>query len=135
MSIKEMELNMKIKSDEYPILFKLKKTELNKLTNIIFKTGYDILYPNINKTKVQEKTEYNDIINKIELLKNEFTHPLENLESSLEKLIGISSNSAKKGEFAENLLETIFSQRYGDITFKKTNQECKHIKDIKNKTI
>jgi hypothetical protein len=121
MSIKEMELNMKIKSDEYPILFKLKKTELNKLTNIIFKTGYDILYPNINKTKVQEKTEYNDIINKIELLKNEFTHPLENLESSLEKLIGISSNSAKKGEFAENLLETIFSQRYGDITFKKTN--------------
>ncbi len=63
MSIKEMELNIKIKSDEYPILFKLKKTELNKLTTIIFKTGYDMLYPNIDKTKVQEKTEYNDIIN------------------------------------------------------------------------
>jgi hypothetical protein len=121
MSIKEMDLNIKIKSNEYPILFKLKKVELNKITNLIFKTGYDILYPNIDKTKVQEKTEYNDIINKIELLKNEFAHPLGNLESSLEKLIGISSNSAKKGEFAENLLENIFSQRYGDITFKKTN--------------
>ena len=109
-----MDINIKIKQDDFPILFKLKKTELNKINNLIFKTGYDILYPNIDNKKIQEKIEYNDIINKLELIKNDLMHPLE-------KLIGISSNSAKKGEFAENLLETIFSQRYGDITFKKTN--------------
>jgi hypothetical protein len=121
-----MDINLKLKNDIYPILFKLKKKELNKISNVIFKTGYDIMYPQINETNIKEKKEYNELINKLDELKKDLISPqlndkISSLESSLEKLIGISCNSSKKGEFAENVLETIITQRYGDITYKKTN--------------
>lgn len=121
-----LDINLKLKKDVYPILFKLKKKELNKISDVIFKTGYDIMYPQINETNIKEKKEYNELINKLDELKKDLISPqlndkITSLESSLEKLIGISCNSAKKGEFAENMLETIITKRYGDITFKKTN--------------
>ena len=50
---------------------------------------------------------------------SEVTEKLVSLENSLSKLIGLSSNSNKKGNFAENMLEEAFSQRYGDITFER----------------
>lgn len=122
----ELEITLKLKKENYPILFKLKKRELTKITELIFKMGYDLMYPTISDINIKEKSEHIEIINKIEELKKDLVSPQLNekiisLESSLEKLIGISSNSSKKGEFAENLLESIFSQRYGDILFKKTN--------------
>jgi hypothetical protein len=121
-----IDINMTINKEIYPILFKLKKKELNKITEIIFKTGYDIMYPKVDDSNIKKQHDYLDIINKIDELKSDLVSPqlndkITSLESSLEKLIGISCSSAKKGEFAENLLENIFSQRYGDITFKKTN--------------
>lgn len=121
-----LDINFKIKEDMYPILFKLKKKELNKISEIIFKTGYEIMYPKIDEKNIKSQHDYLEIINKIDELKKDFMSPqlnekINSLESSLEKLIGISCSSTKKGEFAENLLENIFSQRYGDITFKKTN--------------
>lgn len=121
-----MDLNLKLKKEVFPTLFKLKKKELNKIANVIFKTGYDIMYPQINETDIKEKKEYNELINKLDELKKELISPqlndkITSLETSLEKLIGISCNSSKKGEIAENILETIISQRYGDITYKKTN--------------
>jgi hypothetical protein len=121
-----LDINLKIKEDLYPIMFKLKKKELIKISEIIFNTGYQIMYPKIDKTNIKKQHDYIEIINKIDELKKDFMSPqlndkINSLESSLEKLIGISCSSMKKGEFAENLLENIFSQRYGDITFKKTN--------------
>ena len=121
-----IDINFKIKKELYPILFKLKKKELIKISEIIFKTGYDIMYPKIDETNIKKQHDYLEIINKIDELKKDFISPqlndkINSLETSLEKLIGISCSSTKKGEFAENLLESIFSQRYGDITFKKTN--------------
>jgi hypothetical protein len=105
---------------------KLKKKELNSLVDIIFKTGYDILYPKIDSTIIKQKSDYNELVSKLDELKSNINNPvltekITSLELSLEKLIGISASSAKKGEFAENLLESIFSQKYTDITFKKTN--------------
>ena len=121
-----MDLNLKLKKDAFPILFKLKKKELNKISDVIFKTGYDIMYPQISETNIKEKKEYNELINKLDELKKDLLSPqlndkIASLESSLEKLIGISCNSSKKGDFAENVLETIITKRYGDITYKKTN--------------
>jgi hypothetical protein len=121
-----IDINMTIIKEQYPILFKLKKKELTKITEIIFKMGYDIMYPKIDEVNIKKQHDYLDIINKIDELKIDLVSPqlndkITSLELSLEKLIGISCSSAKKGEFAENLLENIFSQRYGDITFKKTN--------------
>lgn len=124
--MQSLNITLNISCDEYPLLMKLKKKELNNLVDIIFKTGYDILYPKIDSTIVKQKSDYNELINKLDELKTNINNPfltdkISSLEISLEKLIGISSSSAKKGEFAENILETIFSQRYADITFKKTN--------------
>jgi hypothetical protein len=116
-------INFTIDKNEYPILFQLKKKELNSLTKQIFKLGYSVMYP---VTESKKSIEYHEIINKIECLRNDFNNPelnekISSLESSLEKLIGLSTSSAKKGELAENILENIFNQRYGDIEFKNTS--------------
>ena len=47
---------------------------------------------------------------------------ISSLDTSLNKLIGLSNNSNKKGNFAENILENIFETRYGDIKFDRKNQ-------------
>lgn len=117
--MQSIDINIKILYDEYPILFKLKKKELNSVIKSILKIGYNFLYPKIDD--INKKIEYSDLINKIESSNPVLIEKISSLELSLEKLIGLSASSSKKGEFAENLLENIFSQRYGDIQFKKTN--------------
>jgi hypothetical protein len=119
-------LQLKLSKEEYPILFQLKENELEKTIYQIFNTGYVILYPKCVDT-TNKSYEYKEITQKIELLRSELNNPelnhkINSLESSLEKLIGLSTSSSKKGELAENILENIFEQRYGDITFKNTSQ-------------
>jgi hypothetical protein len=63
------------------------------------------------------KDELRDEINN-----SEVGDKINSLESTLNKLIGISSNSNKKGNFGENLLEEIFKKRYGDIQFERKGQ-------------
>jgi hypothetical protein len=104
------EINIKITKSEYPILFQLKKKDLDNTITNIFKLGYDSLFPKINNADIQ------DIIQKQEL-----NNKIGNLESTLEKLIGLSTSSSKKGLLAENILENIINERYGDIIYKKTN--------------
>ena len=48
-----LDINLKIKKDMYPILFKLKKKELIKISEIIFNTGYQIMYPKIDETNIR----------------------------------------------------------------------------------
>jgi len=116
-----IEINLLLNTNDYPLLDQLNNDQIKK----IFSVGYSILYPNVN---INEKSiEYNEIINKIELLNNNMNNnnlgsKLSTLEQSLEKLIGLSTSSAKKGEIAENILENIFNQRYGDINFKNMSQ-------------
>lgn len=117
---------LRLDDNEYPLLNNLKKNKLDNILMKIFKTGYDIHYPSQNK--IEQHVEYNELIEKIENIKNEIKNEINNseigdkinsLESSLTKLIGLSSNSCKKGSFGENVLEEIFNQRYGDIQFEK----------------
>ena len=117
-----MEIKLTITKSEYPALFKIKQDELNATIFTLFDTGYNIMFP---QPIANTNYEYQQIVNKLDLLKNNMNNDMLNnkitsLEFSLEKLIGISSSSAKKGEFAENILENIFSSRYGDIEFKNT---------------
>jgi hypothetical protein len=114
---------------EYPMLNTFKKKELDKYLIKIFKTGYQIHFP--SNDKIEQQLEYNELIERIETIKHEIKDEINNseisdkincLESSLTKLIGISSNSCKKGNFGENVLEEIFSKRYGDIQFERKSQ-------------
>lgn len=121
-----IEVTLTINEKEYPMLNNFKKKELDKFLLKIFKTGYQIHFPPQNK--IEQQVEFNELIERIENIKNEIkdeinnseiTDKINSLESSLSKLIGLSSNSCKKGNFGENVLEEIFSQRYGDIQFER----------------
>ena len=111
------------------MLNNFKKKELDKYLFKIFKTGYQIHFP--SNDKIEQQLEHNELLERIETIKEELKDQINNseigdkinsLESSLTKLIGLSSNSCKKGNFGENVLEEIFSKRYGDIQFdRKSN--------------
>ena len=110
-----MKITLNIKDTDFPMLLNIKK---NEITNTILKlldTGYKIHFPDIN-----------DITNKIDILKkdinnNDINDKLISLETNLNKLIGLSSNSYKKGNLGECILEDIFKNRYGDIKYEKKN--------------
>jgi hypothetical protein len=107
-----------IDTKEFPILANIEKDKINDYIKQIFKTGYNIHFP------VYQAPEYNHIITKLEQVHDSLKDTnikdyLLSLDTSLNKLIGLSSNSSKKGNFAENVLESIFSTRYGDIKFER----------------
>ena len=121
-----IEFNLKLDEKEYPMLNNFKKKELDKYLFKIFKTGYQIHFP--SNDKIEQQLEHNELLERIETIKEELKDQINNseigdkinsLESSLTKLIGLSSNSCKKGNFGENVLEEIFSKRYGDIQFER----------------
>jgi len=121
-----IEITMNIIKSEYPALFKIKPKKLNSILFSLFNTGYNIMFPP-PVTIDNSNYEYLQIVNKIESLKNDINNTdlndkISMLEHSLEKLIGLSTSSSKKGELAENILENIFNSRYGDIEFKNTSQ-------------
>lgn len=112
-----------LSENDYEMLFKLKKRPRDKLIKQIFNTGYNIHFPNMDS----ELTNQQEVLVMIQSLKDEILNPnisckIDSLEASLSKLIGLSSNSSKKGAFAENLLEEIIKKRYGDIEFKDTSK-------------
>ena len=102
-----IKITLELNTEEFVILTKFKNNELKQLVKDIFTTGYNIHFPPYD---IKEEQSNFNIINK-----------LENLELNLNKLIGISSNSSKKGLIAENILEHIFNDRYGDIKYEKKN--------------
>jgi len=124
-----IEFTLKLDEKEYPMLNNFKKKELDKYLFKIFKTGYQIHFP--SNDKIEQQLEHNELLERIETIKEELKDQINNseigdkinsLESSLTKLIGLSSNSCKKGNFGENVLEEIFSKRYGDIQFDRKSQ-------------
>ncbi len=121
-----IDVTLKLDVKEYPILNTLKKKDLGKILQKIFKSGYQIHFPSTDK--VEQQVEYNELKERIESIKEELKEQLSNseigdkinsLESSLTKLIGIAANSSKKGNLGENILEDLFSKRYGDIQFER----------------
>jgi hypothetical protein len=119
-----IKINILLNDDDFKMLKILKKKESEEIYTKIFKIGYDILFPSADKIK--QNIEYFELHQNIENLKNDFkksnlTYKIDELELSLNKLIGISTNSYKKGEFAENVLEELIKTRYGDIIYEKKN--------------
>jgi len=95
------EVKFTIKLEDYPLLNKFKKTELENILDTIFITGYNTIFP---------KVQSNDpLVGKIT-----------SLETTLERLMGIGS--CKKGELAETILESNIKSRYGDISYTDMSQ-------------
>jgi len=110
-----MKITLNIKDTDFPMLLNIKKNEITNTILKLLETGYKIHFPDIY-----------DITNKIDILKkdinnNDINDKLISLETNLNKLIGLSSNSYKKGNLGECILEDIFKNRYGDIKYEKKN--------------
>lgn len=113
-------MHIEFNIDDFPLLKDIKQEELNNTLLKLLKTGYNTHFPDVNiNPDVLDSNLQNvsNLDNKDYLLYNK----INDLEFSLNKLIGISSNSQKKGSFAENVLEDIFETRYGDIKFERKN--------------
>jgi len=95
-------MNVVINKEEYPMLSLFKKQELDKINKLIFKTGYETIFPS--------KPSNDPLVGKIT-----------SLENTLERLIGIGNGSSKKGEMAEYILASIIKTRYGDIIYSDTS--------------
>jgi hypothetical protein len=109
-----IQLNFNV--NNYPILNTINKHDLDDFIMKIFNTGYHIHFPSY------QITEHNQMMIKINELQDNIKNLnikeyITTLDTSLNKLIGLSNNSNKKGNFAENILENIFETRYGDIKF------------------
>lgn len=114
-----IEITIKINNKDYPVLSTFKKKDLNDWIIKLFKTGYNIHFPS-NDT-IQQHIKNSEVVGCINMMKDEIKEKLDNseLNNTLTKLIGISSNSYKKGNFGENVLEEFFSGKYGDIKFER----------------
>lgn len=121
MIMENISITLNLNTNDYPILNNINKDELDEFIMRIFNTGYHIHFPKY------QITEHNHMMLKINELQDNIKNlniveHIESLDSSLNKLIGLSSNSNKKGHFAENILENIFDTRYGDIKFDRKSQ-------------
>jgi len=119
--MENIDIQLTLNINDYPVLSDINKNEINHIIMMIFNTGYHIHYPKYqtseHNTLLLKINELQDNINKLDIIEH-----IDSLESSLNKLIGISNNSSKKGQIAENILENIFNTRYGDIKFDRKSQ-------------
>jgi len=111
-------ISFEVNIDNYPILNNFKDVARQNIIEEIFKTGYNIHFPSLDK--IEQNHQYNELLCQIN--NSEISDKLSSLDTHLIKLIGISSNSSKKGEMAEILLENIIKDRYGDIKFESKSQ-------------
>ncbi|ULY68444.1 hypothetical protein [Chlorella virus XW01] len=88
-----------ISKDKYPRLFDMLKKERDRKVQEIFDYGYNKLFPKI------ENNIHNENVDILIPVVSELT-------SRLDMLMGIGSNSAKKGELAENVLEELINKKY-----------------------
>jgi hypothetical protein len=103
--------------DDYPLLERIKKNKLEDTLYQLLKTGYMIHFP--TPKEIENQADSHILIEKINHMNNKIDTSQELYQNTMTKLIGISSNSNKKGNFAENMLEDYCNKNFGDIIFER----------------
>ena len=115
--------------EKYPNLKTVKKDELNNYIEKIFDYGYKLLHPEITEKALQkeqiEQMSKQEILNSINFLRSDICEmdlqdKLDNLSGVLEKFLGLSQNSNKKGEITEDIIYQLFNAKYKDLSYEKT---------------
>lgn len=124
-------ITVSVDLSRYPLLCNTHGELTSNIDDIIrnlIDIGYDtkfglttMIQPNIHEPLTIESSIYNHI-SSLHKRTEKTEDTMTELTTTLHKLIGISSNSAKKGGFAEGILEHTFKMRYGDIRFESKNQ-------------
>ena len=95
---------------KYPELKKQKKSELDKSVKKIFDLGYKMKYPKIEKNR--------EIVSNIR-----DGIQIDELNRSITQLLGVTSNSSKKGELVEGIVEEYVKARYGEKSYEVKRSE------------
>lgn len=105
----------------YPELLDINKKKLHSKINTILKTGYELLYPKIENINDENKL----ILSKLDNIERNTPSILE-LNKSITQLIGISSNSSKKGELVESMIEEYVIKKYSSNKYqvKRSEPHC-----------
>ena len=125
------ELSLKISFNDYPMLKSLKKKDAEKLIIDIFDTGYKAHFPNkdvlsknqdfdeirVSIDTLKDKIVDSDLLSIGDIIVSKINEQIQPLNTSLNKLLGLQTASAKKGEIGENIIQNAFTTRYGDITY------------------
>ena len=124
-------ITVSIDLSRYPLLCNTHgelKSSIEDIIHNLIDIGYDtkfglttVVAPNSAEPLTIESSIYNHILY-LHKRSEKTEDTMTELTTTLHKLIGISSNSAKKGGFAEGILEHTFKMRYGDIRFEAKNQ-------------
>jgi len=122
-------ITVSVDLSRYPLLCNSNiTTNIEDIIRNLIDIGYDTKFglttvatPNIHEPLTIESSIYNHI-SSLHKRTEKTEDTMTELTSTLHKLIGISSNSAKKGGFAEDILEHTIKMRYGDIRFEAKNQ-------------
>ena len=112
-----LKVTLTINMDEYPLLADIKKNKIEETLYQLLKTGYMIHFPTLKE--IENHTDNHILIEKINHINNKIDTSQELYQNTMTKLIGISSNSNKKGNFAENMLEDYCNKNFGDIIFER----------------
>ena len=127
--MKEINIPLKLSLDNYPLLSTIKEDELPNFIQNVFDYGYKILYPEVdNQLKYKSELEAQnrkEIIGQIQNLRDEISdncvdEKIEHLSQILEKFLGLSNNSNKKGEITEDIIYQILTSKYKDLSYEKT---------------
>jgi len=101
-----MSISIKVDQKEFPKFYDLIKSKQKERMLEALKIGYNVLYPEGNLDSTN-----NYILNKLNLLEGNVPN-IEELNTTITKLLGISNNSSLKGELGENIIEELVKDRY-----------------------
>ena len=108
----------KAKIDDYPELGNLKKTCISKRVKDIFNLGYRLMYPDVNDISSDTRLLYS----KLEQLASNQPQ-ISDLNKSVTQLLGITSNSSKKGELVEKIVEDYIKLKYSGDSYEVKRSE------------
>lgn len=108
-----MDINLTLDPEKYPMLFKLNPEDIQDTIKTILETGYNIHFPKVNNNQ--------EVINRIEA-HADLNDKMDFMSSVMEDLFGISKNSAKKGQIAEDTIKKIIQDKFKDHTV----EDCRH---------
>ena len=122
---------LKLYIDEYnfPRLFNIKNENLREICFDIFKKGYDNYFPEKtdSDTNLLKNLDYHTDSIKLDIAKLnnhlegvDFDNKLEQFSNILEELLGITTNSSKKGKMAEDMIYKMLKNKYKDYTIEET---------------
>lgn len=103
---------------DYNELLNYKKVGLEKKCREIFNVGYKLMYPNLNNISEENGL----ILSRLdELTRN--SPQISDLNKSITQLLGITSNSSKKGEFVEGIVEEYIKEKYSSNSYEVKRSE------------